>query len=93
MLEAIALAGGITERGRASKIKLIRKNDKGKRVVYKIDLSTIDGLGYADIIVQANDYIYVEPVPEIGREILKEVTPIVSLITSAALVISIIYSP
>ncbi len=93
LLEAIALAGGITERGRASKIKLIRKNDKGKRVVYKIDLSTIDGLGYADIIVQANDYIYVEPVPEIGREILKEVTPIVSLITSAALVISIIYSP
>ena len=93
LLEAIALAGGITERGRASKIKLIRKNKKGKRVVYLIDLSTIDGLGYTDIIVQANDYIYVEPVPEIAREVLKDVTPIISLITSAALVISIIFSP
>ena len=90
LLEAIALAGGITERGRASKIKLIRKDPSGKRVVYKVDLSTIDGLAYTDIIVQANDYIYVEPVPELGREILKEVTPIISLISSAAIVISVV---
>lgn len=90
LLEAIALAGGITERGRASRIKLIRKDENGKRQVYRIDLSTIDGLEYTDILVQANDYIYVEPVPEIGRELLKEVTPIVSLISSAAIVISVI---
>ena len=90
LLEAIALAGGITERGRAAKIKLIRKTDEGKREVYRIDLSKIDGLPYTDVVVKANDYIYVEPVPEIGREVLKEVTPIVSLITSAAVVISVI---
>ncbi len=90
LLEAIALAGGITERGRASRIKLIRKDEKGKRQVYMIDLSVIEGLEYTDILVQANDYIYVEPVPEIGRELLKEVTPIVSLISSAAIVISVI---
>jgi polysaccharide export outer membrane protein len=93
LLEAIALAGGITERGRANKVKLIRKNKEGKRDVYKIDLSRIDGVGYADIIVQANDYIYVEPDPEIGKEILKEVAPIVSLISSAAIVVAIILSP
>jgi len=90
LLEAIALAGGITERGRASRIKLIRKDDYGQRQVYRIDLSTIAGLQYTDILVQANDYIYVEPVPEIGRELLKEVAPIVSLISSAAIVISVI---
>ncbi|UKN02219.1 polysaccharide biosynthesis/export family protein [Paracrocinitomix mangrovi] len=90
LLEAIALAGGITERGRASKIKLIRKNAQGQREVYKIDLSTIEGLAYTDIIVQANDYIYVDPVPELGREVLKEVTPIVSLISSAAVIIATI---
>lgn len=90
LLETIALAGGITERGRASRIKLIRKDESGKRVVYKIDLSTIEGLQYTDIIVQANDYIYVDPVPELGREILKEVTPIVSLISSAAVIIATI---
>ncbi len=90
LLEAIALAGGIAERGRASRIKLIRKNDNGQRQVYRIDLSTIEGLKYTDILVQANDYIYIEPVPEIGRELLKEVAPIVSLISSAAIVISVI---
>ena len=90
LLEAIALAGGVTERGRASRIKLIRKDEEGKRQVYMIDLSIIEGLEYTDILVQANDYIYVEPVPEIGRELLKEVTPIVSLISSAAIVISVI---
>ncbi len=93
LLEAIALAGGITQRGRASRIKLFRKNDAGKRDVYKIDLSTIDGLEYTDILVQANDYIYVEPVPEIGREILQEVAPIVSLISSAAIIISLVTTP
>lgn len=90
LLEVIALAGGITERGRASKIKLIRKNEDGKREVYKVDLSTIDGLKYCDILVQANDYIYVDPVPEIGKEVLKEITPIVSLISSAAVIVTVI---
>lgn len=57
--------------------------------MYKFDLSTIDGLKYTDFIVQANDYIYVEPVPELGKEILQEVAPIVSLITSAAVLVAI----
>ena len=92
LLEAIALAGGITERGRASKIKLIRKNDEGKRDVYLVDLSTIEGLEYTDLLVQANDYIYVEPVPQLSREILAELAPIVSIISSAALVITVINS-
>lgn len=90
LVEAIALAGGITERGRASKIKLIRKGENGERQVFRIDLSTIEGLAYTDILVQANDYIYVEQVPEIGRELLQEVAPIVSLVSSAAVVISVI---
>lgn len=90
LMEVIALSGGIAERGRASRIKLIRKDENGERKVYKIDLSTIEGLQYVDLIVQANDYIYVEPVPELGKEILQEVAPIVSLVTSTALLISIL---
>jgi polysaccharide export outer membrane protein len=90
LMEVIGLAGGLADRGRASRIKLMRKDDTGKRLVYKFDLSTIDGLKYTDFVVQANDYIYVEPVPELGREILQEITPIVSLITSAAVIISVV---
>ena len=93
LLEALALAGGVADRGRANKIKLIRKTEDRKRKVYKIDLSTIEGLEYADIVVQANDYIYVEPDPELGREILGEVAPVVTLISSAAVIIALILTP
>lgn len=89
LLEALALAGGITERGRAKRIKIMRKIN-GERQVYLIDLSTIDGLKHADMTIQANDYIYVEPVPQIARELLKEIAPIVSIISSAAVIISIV---
>lgn len=89
LMEAIAQAGGITDRGKANTIKLMRKVD-GKRVVYGIDLSTIEGLQYVDMIVQANDYIYVEPTPEIGKQVAQNIVPIVSLISSAIVIISAI---
>jgi len=88
LMEAIALAGGITERGRAKVVKVMRQTDEGRKV-YQIDLSTLAGLKYADMIVQSNDYVYIEPTKQLSREFLKEVTPIVSLITSAILVFSV----
>ena len=87
LMEALAQAGGITDRGKANTIKLMRKVD-GKRVIYGIDLSTIDGLQYVDMIVQANDYIYVEPTPEIGKQVAANVVPIVSLISSAIVIVT-----
>ena len=60
LLEAIALAGGIRDEGRANSIKLMRKTKTGNREIYNIDLSTIDGLNHAQMIVQSNDYIYVD---------------------------------
>lgn len=91
LMEAIALAGGIPTRGKAAHIKIIRKSDiPGQRKVFEVDLSTIEGLKHCDMIVQANDYIYVEPVPQIGTEILRDVAPIVSLISSAVLIYSVI---
>lgn len=89
LMEAIALAGGITERGKAKKIKVMRQTKDG-REVYQIDLSTLAGLKYADMIVQSNDYIYVEPTKQLSRELLKEATPIISLISSAIVIISVI---
>ncbi|MGM0477803.1 MAG: polysaccharide biosynthesis/export family protein [Bacteroidota bacterium] len=91
LMEAIALAGGITERGKAKVIKVMRKQE-GERKVYLIDLSTMDGLKYADMIVQSNDFIYVEPTKQLSRELLKETAPIISLISSAIVVISVILS-
>ena len=91
LMEALAMAGGVDNRGNAGKIKVLRENRKtGIREVYLIDLSTIDGIAQADMIVQANDIIYVEPLPLIAREIVQEIAPIVTLITTAALLITIL---
>ena len=87
LLEVLALAGGITDRGRAKKIKLIR-DVNGVRKVYLIDISTIEGLQFTSLVIQNGDYIYVEPVPELGKEILQEIAPIFSIITST---FSIVY--
>lgn len=89
LMEAIAQAGGITDRGKANTVKLMRKLN-GERVVYRLDLSTIEGLKYVDMIVQANDYIYIEPTPELSKEISEDVVPIVSLFSSALVIFTAI---
>ena len=90
LLEAIAMAGGIRDEGRANSIKLMRKTEKGNREIYKMDLSTIDGLKNAQMIVQSNDYIYVDFKPRFASSFLLEVTPWLSVITTALITYSII---
>jgi polysaccharide export outer membrane protein len=91
LLEALAMVGGVADRGNASKVKLIRYDKQlMKRAVYEMDLSTIEGLAYADIIIQPNDIIYVEPLPLIAREIVTEIAPVVTLLTTTLLLITIL---
>ena len=90
LLEAIAMAGGIRNEGRANSIKLMRKTQNGEREIYKIDLSTINGLKNAQMIVQSNDYIYVDFKPRLATAFLAEVTPWLSLLTTSLLTYSII---
>lgn len=89
LMEAIAQAGGIADRGRADRVKLMRSTGS-HRVVYVLDMSTIEGLKYADMIVQANDYIYVEPTEQVGREIVQGAAPIVSVLSSALIIFTVV---
>ncbi|HLU86955.1 MAG TPA: polysaccharide biosynthesis/export family protein [Taishania sp.] len=89
LMEALAQAGGITERGKANTVKIMRRVG-GKRTVYVLDLSTIEGLQYVDMIVQANDYIYVEPNPQLTKEVVKEIAPVISIISSSMIILTVI---
>ena len=82
LIEVLALVGGITSNSKASRIKIVRQT-KVKKDVYLVDLSTIEGIKAGSMIVQANDIIYVEPNPNLAREALGDITPIVSLLSSA----------
>ena len=80
LLEVITSAGGIPERAFANNIKLMRTIN-GKRKVFLIDLSTIDKLETAEMLVQSNDYIFIEENPIFAQDFFKEITPYLSLFT------------
>ncbi|HNW70580.1 MAG TPA: polysaccharide biosynthesis/export family protein [Bacteroidales bacterium] len=87
LFEALAKAGGIQD-GKAHKIRLIRGDLKNPKV-YVIDLSTIKGMTEANLVLQANDIIYVEPRNKIPQKILENITPYLSLLTTFLLIYQI----
>ena len=92
LLEALALAGGISANGKAKRVKLIR-GDLQNPDVYLIDLSTIDGIKRADLVLQGNDIIYVEPRLNMTQELLNRITPVIGLISSTLLIFVLIRNP
>lgn len=89
LLEVIGMVGGLSTRGNAKKVKVFRYNPDRTRIVYQFDLSTIEGLKYADMVMQGDDVVYVQPNAEIARGILRDLTPIVTLLTSLLLIYSV----
>lgn len=89
IMEALALSGGITEDGKAYKVKLIRNHKAAKPQVFLMDLSKIEGLTAANTIVLANDIIYVEPRYRLARTLVNEIAPVVTLLTTTVLLYSL----
>ena len=91
LIEALALAGGINDRGKAKEIKLIREYEDSLQV-FKFDLSKIEGVEAASMIVQANDIIYVEPAPQLASEALQQWLPVLTLFTSIVAAYALVVS-
>lgn len=91
LMEVLAKVGGIAKRGDARHVKLFRQ-DGDRRKVMEFDLSDIENLKYADVVMQADDVVYVQPTPEIARGILQEITPLVTLLTTTVLVVGLVQS-
>ena len=84
LFEVLAMAGGISDEGKAYRIKLIRRpNMIDTPQVYLIDLSKIEGIMQGNITMLANDVVYVETRPKIAQKALQEITPYLSLLTSS----------
>lgn len=87
LFEALADIGGIQD-GKAHKIKLIR-GDLRNPEIYLIDLSTVRGMTKANLILQANDIIYVEPRGKVPQKIIEAITPFTSLLTTLLMIYQI----
>lgn len=88
LIEAISLVGGIPKNGKAHKIKLIRKSGE-KTEVQLIDLSKIQNLDAGNIVLQANDIIYIQPSARISQELLSELSPYLTLLSTFLLSVTL----
>ena len=88
--EGLSLAGGLVKDSKVQNIRLLR-GDLNNPEVFVIDLSTVDGMRMSLIPVEPDDVIYVEPVIRPVSESVRDLTPVLSLITSTlALLILVI---
>ena len=58
--------------------------------VFVLDLSKIEGLKNANMIVQPGDIVYIEPVRRPFVESIRDYGPIISVVTSITAIIAII---
>ena len=89
ILEVMALAGGVEQGAKVSSIRLVRGNLVNPKV-YVIDLSTVDGMMQSGMVVEAGDIIYIEPWRRPFRETVRDVSPILSVITSVTTLVFVI---
>ena len=91
LFEALAFTGGIDANGKAYKIKLIRGNLK-KPFIFLIDASRIETFKQADLVLQADDIIYVEPIERPLTFFTREILPWIGATTSTAGIVISIYT-
>lgn len=89
LFEVIAKSGGIGNELKAYKIKILRGDLKNPEII-NIDLSTIEGLKNAELTIQSNDIIYIERRFRFATELLSEITPILSLVSSLTTIVVLI---
>ena len=81
LVEALAQAGGLPRSAKAHNVRVFR-GDPENPDVYQFDLSKLDGYEASNFILQSNDVIYVEPRIVVTSEALRDLVPILTLITS-----------
>ena len=91
LIEVLALANQGANGSNMQEIKIIRGDLKDPEVLL-VDLSTIDGLKATNLMVQANDIIYVKPTRNAVNETIKDVMPVVSAISTLITTIFVIIS-
>ncbi|MCF8463622.1 MAG: polysaccharide biosynthesis/export family protein [Flavobacteriales bacterium] len=89
LFEVLAMTGGVPEDGKADRIKLIRGELKNPEV-YLIDLSTLSGMQNANLVLQANDIIYIETRKGHVRKIMLEIAPYLAILTTITSTIAIV---
>ncbi len=81
LIEVLALAGGLNDLAKGSNIRVIR-GDLNHPQVQVIDLTTIEGMKRGNLTMQPGDIVYIEPVRRVVTESIRDIAPLVTLLTS-----------
>ncbi len=87
LVEVLALSKGLNNDAKANNIKLIRGEH-----VYLVDFSTIQGFKDGNMLIEAGDVVYVEPIRRPFTEGLRDNFGIISLVVSLGTLIAVIRS-
>ncbi len=88
LLEVIAKSGGLLDGTKAYNIKVIR-GDYNNPQVNLVDLSTLEGLRKADLTMQSNDIVYIERRQRVVSDVLKELSPYLSVLSTISTLIAL----
>jgi polysaccharide export outer membrane protein len=103
LLEVLALAGGVDGNGgggaggvyryggKTSNIRIIRGDLKNPQIE-QIDLSTIAGMRRANLQMEPNDIVYIEPVRREFLEGLTDAAPVFSAAATLLSAVSVVFS-
>lgn len=88
LIEALAEAGGLSDFSKSHRIKLLR-GDLTNPQVFMFNIRDLTDMKTANFLLQANDIIYVETRPKYASRIIGEISPYLSLLTTALFVYSL----
>ena len=86
LFEVLATAGGISQSNSSKKIRIIRKTNNGIKI-FNADLSTIDGIKEGNMIMQSHDIVYIKPNINLLPELLSDINPIISFLSTISFLI------
>jgi len=88
MLEALSFAGDITIYGKKDNVLLIREDDKGDKLIVRIDLTSRDLFTSPYYYLKSNDVLYIEPSKNREKkERFAQLTPIILSVISLGIII------
>lgn len=86
ILDAIAFSGDLSVYGRRNNVMLVRKDDSGKAVAVKMDLTSKDVFNSPYFYLRQNDIVYVEPA---GSKLLNADTSVIRYLGLLASLVSV----
>ena len=87
LVEAIAQTGGLSEISKSYRIRLIRGNLTENPKVYIYNLYNLKDLQNTNLMLEANDIIYIESKPRYVSRVLEEMSPYLNLISTALIIV------